>query len=78
MVEEIMCDADLFHIGTEDFKQTNKLMRKELNKVGEEFSKKQWKKKINFLESHRYFTSYAGKNYSRYRMKTFNDERIKG
>ncbi len=61
LVEEILCDADLFHLGTDDFKQKNKLLRKELaNTLGEEFSKKQWKKKnAKFLESHHYFTSYA-------------------
>jgi len=61
LIEEILCDADLFHLGTDDFKQKNKLLRKELaNTLGEEFSKKQWKKKnAKFLESHHYFTSYA-------------------
>jgi predicted metal-dependent HD superfamily phosphohydrolase len=61
LLEEILCDADLFHLGTDKFKQKNKLLRKELANIqGEEFSKKQWKKKNEkFLESHFYFTSYA-------------------
>jgi hypothetical protein len=60
-VEEILCDADLFHLGTNDFKQKNKLLRKELsNRDGNHFSKKQWKKKnLEFLEKHTYFTSYG-------------------
>src|SRR5258705_1659813 len=28
-LEEIVCDADLFHLGTDDFTENNKLMRKE-------------------------------------------------
>ncbi|MES1226383.1 MAG: HD domain-containing protein, partial [Bacteroidota bacterium] len=60
-IQEILCDADLFHLGTDEFKQKNKLLRKELaNTLGEEFSKKQWKKKnAKFLEDHHYFTSYG-------------------
>jgi predicted metal-dependent HD superfamily phosphohydrolase len=61
LIEEILCDADLFHLGTNDFKQKNKLLRKELaNTIGDGFSKKQWKKKnTQFLENHTYFTQYG-------------------
>ena len=60
-IEEILCDADLYHLGTNDFKQKNKLLRKELsNTIGDGFSKKQWKKKnTEFLEKHVYFTNYG-------------------
>jgi predicted metal-dependent HD superfamily phosphohydrolase len=61
LIEDILCDADLYHLGTNDFKQKNKLLRKELsNTIGDGFSKKQWKKKnAEFLENHAYFTSYG-------------------
>lgn len=61
LIQEILCDADLYHLGTDDFRHKNKLLRKELtNTIGEEFSKKQWKKKnAKFLEEHHYFTSYG-------------------
>ena len=61
LIEQIMCDADLFHLGTSDFKEKNKLLRSELNDFGNmELSKKDWRKKnIEFLTKHRYFTSYA-------------------
>jgi len=61
ILEEILCDADLFHLGTDDFKQKNKLLRKELTNLnGESLSKKQWKKKnVHFLENHQYFTGYG-------------------
>ncbi len=73
LLEEIICDADLFHLGTDDFKQKNKLLRKELvNLGGEELSKKQWKKKnTHFLESHQYFTSYG-----REKLQPIQDENL--
>jgi len=61
LIEQIICDADLFHLGTSDFKDKNKLLREELNDFGKlELSKKDWRKKnIEFLTKHNYFTSYA-------------------
>ena len=61
LIEQIICDADLFHLGTSDFKGKNKLLREELNDFGSlGLSKKDWRKKnIEFLSKHTYFTSYA-------------------
>lgn len=61
LIEQIICDADLFHLGTEDFKEKNRLLREELNGFGGlDISKKEWRKKnVEFLEQHKYFTSYA-------------------
>ena len=61
LIEQIICDADLFHLGTADFREKNKLLREELNDFGNmELSKKDWRKKnIEFLTKHNYFTSYA-------------------
>jgi hypothetical protein len=64
LIEQIICDADLFHLGTSDFKEKNKLLREELNDFGSlDLSKKDWRKKnIEFLSKHTYFTSYAKEN----------------
>jgi predicted metal-dependent HD superfamily phosphohydrolase len=64
LIEQIICDADLFHLGTEDFKEKNKLLRDELNDFGgNNLSKKDWRRlNIDFLEKHNYFTSYAKEN----------------
>lgn len=64
LIEQIICDADLFHLGTGDFKEKNKLLREELNDFGNlDLSKKEWRKKnIEFLTKHNYFTSYAKEN----------------
>lgn len=60
-LEQIICDADLFHLGTDAFDEKNKLLRQELNEFGDnDVSKKDWRKiNIRFLERHEYFTSYA-------------------
>src|SRR5436190_8312917 len=64
LIEQIICDADLFHLGTSDFREKNKLLREELNDFGNlDLSKKDWRKKnIEFLSKHHYFTSYAKEN----------------
>ena len=64
LVEQIICDADLFHLGTEDFWESNKRLRKEINAFHQEkISRKEWKKiNIQFLQNHKYFTDYAQKN----------------
>jgi len=61
LVEQILCDADLYHLGTDDFKGRSKLLKEELIEVSKkDISKKQWKKiNVNFLENHKYFTDYA-------------------
>lgn len=59
--EQIVCDADLFHLGDQNFRERNKLMRKESEAfLGREISKDDWKvKTIALLESHQYHTSFA-------------------
>lgn len=61
LIEEILCDADLYHLGTDAFETETKLLRKELNTAfGKDISKKDWKKNnLYFLQQHQYFTSFA-------------------
>src|SRR5436190_1616607 len=60
-LEEIVCDADLFHLGTDDFPKNNKLMRKEAEaKQAINISKDDWRKgTIKLFEMHHYFTDYC-------------------
>jgi predicted metal-dependent HD superfamily phosphohydrolase len=62
-LEKIICDADLSHLGTDDFYEKSRLLREEFNDNGKmNLSKKEWRKiNIDFLEKHHYFTSYAQK-----------------
>lgn len=61
LIEQIICDADLFHLGTDNFEEKNKLLRQEINAFADDkLSKKEWRRiNIEFLERHRYFTEYA-------------------
>jgi predicted metal-dependent HD superfamily phosphohydrolase len=57
--EEILCDADTFHFGTEYFKRTDRAVRKEIE-IRTGLKPENWHKKSLFLlEQHRYFTDYC-------------------
>jgi predicted metal-dependent HD superfamily phosphohydrolase len=60
-IEKILCDADLMHLATGDFKAMSQLLKQEReNLFGEKISKKDWRRgNIKFLEDHRYFTEYG-------------------
>ena len=60
-MERIICDADLFHLGTDAFKEKSILLLNEFREFsGKEISKKDWRKiNIRFLEGHQYFTAYG-------------------
>lgn len=64
LIEEIICDADLYHLGNGEGETHSKLLRKELNKsLNMDISKKDWRKtNIIFLQNHRYFTDYGRQN----------------
>lgn len=59
--EQIVCDADLYHLGTDDFSERNKLMRKEAEAVqNRKISKEEWRRStIRLLEAHQYYTDYC-------------------
>jgi predicted metal-dependent HD superfamily phosphohydrolase len=87
LLEQIVCDADLFHLGTEDFTATNKTMRKEVESIrGTKISKDQWRSNaIHLLETHQYHTDYARlllndkkeKNLDKLRKKMEEPEEVK-
>ncbi len=64
ILEEIICDADLFHLGTKDYDDKSDLLRVEWEKTGnKEYSQLDWIKiNIDFLLSHKFYTKYAKKN----------------
>ncbi|MGF7081565.1 Pycsar system effector family protein [Mucilaginibacter sp. UYCu711] len=61
ILESILCDADLFHLGTNVFWGKTKLLRKEFNAVhGTDINKEDWRKKtIMLMEEHEYHTDYC-------------------
>lgn len=61
LLEEIVCDADLYDLGTDEFSGNSKLLRKEAElESGEKIDKNAWRMKtIKFLESHQYHTDFS-------------------
>lgn len=61
LLEEIICDADLFHLGSADFEVRNKLMHQEIEKInGHKVDKSLWRTfTIELMKDHRYHTAYA-------------------
>ncbi|WP_276503639.1 HD domain-containing protein [Terrimonas pollutisoli] len=64
LVEKILCDADLYHLGTNTFNIWNDNLRQELqNYYKTDFSEEEWcRLNIGFLKSHKYFTGYCLQN----------------
>ena len=59
LLQQIITDADTYHLGTKEFKRTNKLVRKELL-MEREITKEEYDiKTLEFLERHKYYTSYC-------------------
>lgn len=61
LLEKIVADADLFHLGTAKFAELNKVIRKEFIELHNvDISKDEWRNKtIRLLESHHYHTDYC-------------------
>ena len=61
-LESIICDADSYHFGTEQFFITDELVRKEMEaRTGINF--KDWKQhSLNLLKSHQFYTLYCQEN----------------
>ncbi|MEO7765915.1 MAG: Pycsar system effector family protein, partial [Ferruginibacter sp.] len=59
--EQIVCDADLYNLGTDDFRKRNKLMRKEFEATtNTHISKEEWRKgTIQLFQGHQYHTEYC-------------------
>lgn len=60
-LQQVVCDADLFHLGTPEFGDWNKLVRKEAEqRLGRKIDKTEWRRStIKLLESHEYQTDYC-------------------
>ncbi len=60
LLQEIICDADTYHFGTNEFAQTNKNIYKEFSRTNESLNKKDFLvQSAEMLASHRFFTSYC-------------------
>jgi predicted metal-dependent HD superfamily phosphohydrolase len=61
LLQSIICDADVYHLGTVGFSENNKQLRKECKFVYKhDYSKQDWRHKtIQFMQAHHYHTDYA-------------------
>lgn len=58
LIEEILCDADTYNLGTADFSRTDELLKKELLYRGVDTG--DWvQKTLQLLITHKYFTPYC-------------------
>jgi len=62
-IEQVLCDADLIHLGLEDFFEYSDLLKSEWETNGiVNANDAQWyKTSVELLSSHKYFTAYARK-----------------
>lgn len=60
LIEEIICDADTYHFGTKEFKDTNKRMHEEFNLREHFVEKDKWNQgTYEMLTHHKYYTKYS-------------------
>lgn len=60
LLEEIICDADTYHLGTKEFKDTNKMVFQEIKLQDADLDKTEWyTRAYEFMDSHQYFTAYC-------------------
>ncbi len=60
LLQQIICDADTYHLGTKDFKETNKRAMEEHKFKTGSLDKLQFNKDtLKMLEQHRFFTTYC-------------------
>jgi HD superfamily phosphodiesterase len=60
LLEEIICDADTYHLGTKDFKENNKRAQEEIKlRTGEIDPIKFNEETIRMLEKHNFYTDYC-------------------
>ncbi|HEY0678944.1 MAG TPA: Pycsar system effector family protein [Chitinophagaceae bacterium] len=60
ILQQIICDADTYHLGTKDFKSTNKQLRKEYELRNINPPAVGWRRgSLEFMEAHEFYTDYC-------------------
>jgi predicted metal-dependent HD superfamily phosphohydrolase len=60
VLQQVICDADTYHLGTKEFKLTNKQLRKEYEARKISPPPGGWRKgSLDFMEAHVYYTDYC-------------------
>lgn len=75
LVAQILCDADLSHLGHQDYNFFQSKLKLEWSKhLNKQYSDLEWNKiNVLFLSKHRYFTTIARKKYSSQKLKNIQE-----
>ena len=77
LLQEIICDADTYHLGTKAFKDTNKAaMEEHILKTGQHDKSKFTLDTIEMLQTHQYYTKYCKELLTKSKIK--NMKKLKG
>ncbi|SHF45345.1 Uncharacterized membrane-anchored protein YitT, contains DUF161 and DUF2179 domains [Cnuella takakiae] len=73
-LESIICDADLYYLGTERFQERSEDLYREFKALGIVKNWQDWNlKQNNFLKTHRFYTHTAVNEYSFIKMQNFQE-----
>lgn len=78
LMEEVVCDADLHHLGTEDYFRMARKLKKEINNNNKDelLTDAKWMQmNVDFIKKHKYFTEYAENKYGQQKLK--NRKKVK-
>ncbi len=61
LLEKVICDADMYHLSTDQFFERSRLLKEEMDATAEKpLTEEEWlDKNIDFLKNHTYFTHYG-------------------
>lgn len=77
LLQEIICDADTYHLGTKDFRVTNKAAMEEVKLKSGQLDKARFNEDtIKMLKSHQYYTKYCKELLTKSKIK--NMKKLKG
>lgn len=76
LLQEIICDADTYHLGTKDFIKSNKKVWEEYNAKGTIISHSDWAvKTIELLAEHQFYTKYCKDHLEERKRKNMKKEK---
>lgn len=77
LLEEVVCDADLHHLGTEEYFNQARLLKEEINNNNDdELTDAKWMQmNVKFIKDHQFFTSFAQEAYEKQKQK--NRKKVK-
>lgn len=59
LIEKILCDADTYHFGTTEFRQTDPVVWREVEKRLEKTIERKEEKSLHLLQLHTFYTNYC-------------------